>query len=253
MKPDLPELPEDDTYLDETRAAEAGHTRDMKPITPRPANIPAAPPPRRPPPPQKRPATAPQRRNAARSRRDSGLYLPLWSLALMLLFVIVMAMGIVMLVIGLGGNTAPESAPVIIVSSPIPTERPASFPDSPATATIPPALDPNLTGITPAPPVSFALSGPTLEPVIISPTPRNITVGERVQVFSVRPDQLNVRDNPGVTGTVIVFRASEGAEFLIVDGPQQADGLTWWRIQNEGNQTEIGWAAANYLQIPPGS
>jgi len=173
----------------------------------------------------------------------------------MLLVVVAIAGGIVMLVLNMGGNEAPEIAPVVVVNSPVPTQRPAAFPVAPATPTIPPEVDPNVQGIpdVPTPTLALVLDGPTLEPVVFSPTPRVLTVGERVIVQDVSPDQLNVRDNPGVSGTNIVFRAPEGTLFTVVDGPQQADGLTWWRIQDLNNASRVGWAAANYLVLSPES
>ncbi|GAB4509086.1 MAG: hypothetical protein OHK0046_03410 [Anaerolineae bacterium] len=298
MRPELPQLP-DDNSLDETRLTETGQTRDMPAVPPQ--NRPSAPPSRLPqertqpiqplPPAQRPPSTyrpnpntqqgrlvqpppsqhvqRVARRGSARERRDNGLYLPLWSLALMLIVVIGITGGIVLLVISLGGRSAPESPPVILVSSPVATQRPAEFPVVPATATIPPQFDPNVSGTggsapevasgetaggansLPTAPATFALSGPTLPPVIFTPTPRSISIGERVLVIDVGDQQLNVRDNPGVAGTSILFRVVEGTEFVIVDGPRQADGLTWWRIQSPLNQSQIGWAASNYLEIAP--
>ena len=194
-------------------------------------------------PPQQLPPRS-SRRGRARARRDSGLYLPLWSLILMLFLVMAAAAGIVLFVVALGGNNAPESRPIVIVSSPIPTTRPDSFPMSPATATLPPEAD----SLRNRPQVTFGLSGPTLPPVEISPTPERITVGGQIVVIDVGPNQLNVRDTAGVIGTAIVFLADEGSIFTIVDGPQQADGLTWWKIQDPNDVTVAGWAASNYLQ-----
>jgi hypothetical protein len=184
------------------------------------------------------------RRGRARARRDSGLYLPLWSLILMLFAVMATAAGIVLLVIALGGNDAPQNSPIVIVSSPVPTTRPDSFPMSPATATLPPEAD----SLRNRPQVTFGLSGPTLPPVEISPTPQRITVGGQILVIDVGANQLNVRNTAGVIGTAIVFLADEGSIFNVVDGPQQADGLTWWKIQDPNNTANTGWAASNYLQ-----
>jgi len=267
----LPEMPnEQDTAkrdpLDETRATDLGGTRGLPPMQPpRQQNYPpvqqnrqAIPPPpahanqaRRPPQQGRYPhAQHIPKRGSARARRDSGFYLPLWSLVLMLFIVIAIAGGIVLLVVSLGNTTIGESDPVFVIITAVPTQRPAEFPASPATATIPPAVDPNNTvNATPVQPL--ALAGPTLAPVVFTPTPRILTVGENVVVVDVGDDQLNVRDSAGVQGTEVIFRAPEGTEFTIVDGPLQSDGLTWWRIQSVVNGSLSGWAAANYLQIAP--
>ena len=165
----------------------------------------------------------------------------------MLCFVFATAVGIVLIVLSLGGNEAPDAVPIIIVSSPVPTTRPDSFPISPATATIPPEANIILT----RPPVTFNLSGPTLAPPPVTSTPQRITLGGQIIVVDVGVTQLNVRDTPGVIDTTILFRTEEGTIFTIVDGPQQADGLTWWKIQDPATPARAGWAASNYLEVAP--
>ena len=93
--------------------------------------------------------------------------------------------------------------------------------------------------------------GPTLQPVIFSPTPRNMAIGEQVTVVGVGITQLNIRNEPGVNGTTIIFRVDDGMIFTIVDGPQFSDGLTWWQIENPSNTQMKGWAASNYLELIP--
>lgn len=262
---ELPELPEDDYFPDDTMQSETRaaspvdyDTRQQDATSYYPA-APQMPPPRvqqAAPVRERRPGPHVERitkRGRARARRESGFYLPLWSLGLMLLGVVVVAAGIVIAVLNLGGREAPEADPIVVIITAPPTERPAEFPAAPATPTIPPEVDPNVQGIpdVPTPTVALALSGPTLAPVVFSPTPRVLGVGERVIVQDVAPDQLNVRDNPGVTDSSVVFRASEDTAFVIVDGPQQADGLTWWQVQDPNNNTRIGWAASNYLVLAP--
>lgn len=183
----------------------------------------------------------------ARYRREHAVVLPLWSLALMILLVLVAVAGIVALVLSMGGSDAPDEPPVVVMRSAVPTERPASFPAVPVTPTLPPFADRSVQ----QPQGTFALAGPTLATPAISPTPRPVDIGTRVIVVDVGDQQLNVRDAPGVFGTVVIFRAQEGSTFNVVEGPQQVDGLTWWRVQSITDPTQTGWAAANYLQAPP--
>jgi hypothetical protein len=164
----------------------------------------------------------------------------------MLFVVLIITGGIVALVIGLGGRSAPEREPVIIVSTPIPTELAGALAAVPASPTIPPEFDPNVGGVRPS---TLQLSGPTLVPVSLSPTPQPITLGGQIRVIDVGIQQLNVRDRAGTRESTVVFRAEEGTIFTVVGGPEQADGLTWWRIQDPENETRAGWAAANYLQL----
>lgn len=242
--PDLPYLPEDEDSAQETRASQP--TRNINP-----ARIPT-PPPRRTPP-SRQAQLPPRPTGKARTRRDSGLYLPLWSLGLMLLIVIGIAVGVVMLVISLGAeNTRSPNAlptqppPVVIVSSPIPTERPSSFPASPATPTLPAQFSNLLQA-----PADFSLVGPVLPTVFISPTPIFIEIGVRVQVVGLSGDELNVRDNAGIFGTNVLFRAPEGSLFDVVAGPLQVDNLSWWQLRDPNDPTRIGWAASQYLEAIP--
>jgi hypothetical protein len=213
---------------------------------------------------QRPPSSTAPRRGKARQRRDGGLYLPLWSIILMLFAVCGATLGIVALVLSLGGKstegtvnaqgtvippTQPE--PVLIVNSPVPTDRPADFPDSPATATIPPQFDPNLVqGLFQAPP-DFRLEGPVLPTLVLTPTPVALTIGATVIVADVGDQELNVRDMAGIFGTNIVFRAPNGQRFTIIGGPEQQDNLTWWQIQDPTNPARSGWASAQYLQAIP--
>lgn len=207
-----------------------------------------------PPPPQQRqrqslpPRTRPPapRQGKARSRRDSGLYLPLWSLALMVLVVIAIVVGVILLFLNLGGRPAPEREPVLLIDTAVPTLRPNAFPISPATSTIPPDVDPNLLDVIPsAPPI--ILEGPTLFIPTLSPTPRPIEIGVIVLVTDVGDQELNIRNEAGVTNSTVVFRSPENTRFMIVDGPRQGDGLTWWQIQDVLDPSRVGWAASNYL------
>jgi len=197
---------------------------------------------------QRQPLPA-RRRGKARQRRESGLYLPLWSIALMLLVVAMITAGIVLLVVNLGGGDPTEQpAPVLIVNSPVPTV-PGAVVASPATPTLPPQVDPGVSGAPPQP-QNFVLQGPTLEAIATStPTPPPIGVGVIVVVRDVEPEKLNIRNQAGTRDTEIIFRADEDTRLQILEGPVQSDGLTWWRIQETVGTGRSGWAASNYLEI----
>jgi len=275
----LPFLPDDNdqetravTSTDGTRKLDQRTPqRGMPPVVNRPTIAPPPPntPPKQIPPPPPRqtgqhprvspnqpprtlPPPPPKKRGRARNRRDSGLYLPMWSLVLMLVVVIIIAGGIILVVIGLGGrNTAipPAPPPVMVVNTLVPTNTPASQPLTPAPPTIPAIFEP-VVGVG-QPNITFSLAGPTLIPVEISPTPMPLGIGATVIVVGVGQTQLNVRDSSGVIGTNILFRATEGDRFVIIGGPELVDNLTWWRIQNPNDPTQAGWAAGQYLQVTP--
>lgn len=192
--------------------------------------------------------TPPPQPGTARYRRENAVYLPVWSLALLLILVALVAGGIVLLVIALGGNDdIPDRPPVVVMSSAVPTTRPDSFPAVPTTPTLPAFADRSIL----QPVGTFALAGPTLATPVISPTPRPVDIGAEVVVVDVGDQQLNIRDNAGVFETSVIFRVPEGERLVVLEGPLQVDGLTWWRVQDATNPNQTGWAAANYLQVPP--
>jgi hypothetical protein len=163
----------------------------------------------------------------------------------MLLLVFAVASGMILLVIGLGGNTAPESGPRIVIVTAAPTSIPRSADQaSPVSPTIPPEFEQH--NQTQAP--SFDLQGPTLEPVVLSPTPETIGVGKQVLVVDAEDSGLNVRAGPGLD-TEVRFIADNGESFNIIAGPSQADSLTWWQVQDPLDTERTGWAAASYLQV----
>lgn len=181
---------------------------------------------------------------APRTARDSGLYLPWWSLVLTIMLVALIFGGILLAVYAMG-NTIPRttSEPIIqiVTADPALNQR---------QVILPPTIQFSSQGLSSQGDSSnMVLDGPTLEAIVFTPTPAPLTVGALVAVTGVDANQLNVRDNAGVNGTSILFRSNEGERFIIVGGPQQADGLTWWQIQNVNNTTSRGWAASQYLQV----
>lgn len=56
---------------------------------------------------------------------------------------------------------------------------------------------------------------------------------------------LRSRSGPGLNyETTGVF--DEGAELRVIGGPQEADGIVWWKLESESGVT--GWAAGNFLK-----
>lgn len=180
------------------------------------------------------------------SRRENPLAIPLWSVALMLMAVAAVVVVIIGVIVILGGVPALEKPPrvIILTAALTPDESGADF-SVLASATIPAQY--NSTSAAP-----LALVGPTLAPVAITPTVESIAIGATVFV-KLQDDVLNIRSAPGVFGTNISFKAQPNQVFMVIDGPLQADGLTWWKVQNPENVAESGWAAAAYLEVVPGS
>jgi hypothetical protein len=173
--------------------------------------------------------------------RGSSLSLPIWSVALMLFMVCGAVSCMVLAVVSLGGRTVPASPPqFLIVTAVVPTN----------TAFVPPPIAPSPVvsqGALAGTVSSFALIGPTLAPIEISPTPVNIALGIDV-VVDAEESGVNVRSGAGIANQRL-FVAPNGSIFRVIDGPAQADGLTWWQIQNTVDPNQVGWAAAAYLEV----
>jgi len=170
---------------------------------------------------------------------------PWWSCLLTVVLVIGAVAGVVILVLALGGRVPPQPAPRLVVL----TVNPTALIGQSLAAGVTPA--PSLEAVVNRPQVSFELSGPALPTPSFSPTPEVVAVGKTILVVDVGDQQLNVRDRAGVNGTTVIFRAPEQSQFVVVEGPTQADGLTWWRIQDPNTPSRNGWAASNYLQALP--
>ena len=95
---------------------------------------------------------------------------------------------------------------------------------------------------------------PTQPPVLPSETPTSgfflpegvIGIGAYVQVTGTEGAGLRMRIEPGLNG-VISFSAMDCEVFLVIDGPVDADGYTWWHLEAPYDKTRNGWSASNYL------
>lgn len=94
------------------------------------------------------------------------------------------------------------------------------------------------------PPVTPTLSG------TITPPPGQIAIGVYVQITGTGGDGLRIRSAPGLSSDT-VFSGEESETFRVKDGPQQADGYSWWYIVAPYDNTRAGWAAADFLAVVP--
>ncbi|TSC86911.1 MAG: hypothetical protein G01um10148_16 [Parcubacteria group bacterium Gr01-1014_8] len=72
------------------------------------------------------------------------------------------------------------------------------------------------------------------------------SIGDKVKAT----DTLNVREAPSL-GASIVGKALRGTTGVVTNGPQSADGYTWWQVKWDGSgflPGVTGWSAENYLQ-----
>ncbi|NLX11478.1 MAG: hypothetical protein GXY36_17680 [Chloroflexi bacterium] len=211
------------------QSAPGGRPRPSAASYPPPAPQPytAGPPPRR----------APSKR--ATPPRESGLYLPWWSLVLMIGIVALAAFGVLYAASELSqaqtpGNQTPRVR--VVTSQPTLSQdfAPAGVSGQGAGATAIPQTMPTPTIQLPTP-----IPSPSLPP-------GDFGIGTEVEVTGVETSGLNIRAEPGLEGTPR-FLAYDGDRFVVVDGPQSVNGLEWWRIEDPDNDNRFGWAARNYL------
>lgn len=245
-----PELPDDEATRVQSNASQ---TRGMPPVEADRRIIPA--PPARvqrsgspPPPPAQKLAPQKAKRDAyyeptpRPARRENPLRLPIWSVFVMLTMVCGAVSCVVVAVVALGGRIPAASPPrFVIVTASVATSTPFVL-DSIAQTPFPNQI--GSSGEVPA----FSLQGPTLPPVIISPTPESMGIGKTVMVESDESG-LNVRSGAGIQNQRL-FVADDGEVFTIVGGPTQADGFTWWEIESPTDPSRRGWGASVFLVLP---
>ncbi len=123
---------------------------------------------------------------------------------------------------------------------------------------------PNVSDITTSTPILQVIPQPTVTPTMHTPTPAQeltptvsnlpspppgvIAVGAYVQVSGTGGDGLRMRSRPGLEGE-IRFLGYEAEVFQVTDGPQSADGYTWWYLVAPYDESIQGWAVANFLAV----
>lgn len=195
----------------------------------------------------------------ARERRDSGLYLPWWSLLIMLAVVTFFAAFLFMGLNLLGGQFAPggvTNTPVVLVITSTPT-LPPTFTQPP---TMPPMLaSPTVVGV---PPVATLLPTETSDgspPLIFSPVPTDVpqpdpnvalSIGATIAILGTEGAGLNVRSGAGVIHEVL-FIAPEDSRYEVIAGPLEADGFVWWQIRSLDDPLRLGWGVVDFMAVVP--
>ena len=88
------------------------------------------------------------------------------------------------------------------------------------------------------PPPSLSTPVPTV--------PQEIAIGVHVQVSDTGGGDLSFRAGPG-TDYARLKIVTEGTVLKVLDGPSEADGYVWWRLQDVSDGM-VGWAVADYLE-----
>jgi hypothetical protein len=107
--------------------------------------------------------------------------------------------------------------------------------------------------VIPLPTATLKISTPTIDPNLaasLTAQPNQIAINSYVQISGTGTDGLRIRSAPGLNSDT-VFRGEESETFLVKDGPQQADGYTWWYVVAPYDSTRAGWAAATFLAVVP--
>ncbi len=101
------------------------------------------------------------------------------------------------------------------------------------------------------PPTRTPLPTPTMTPTpkpTPTATPGVMAIGAFVKVTSAGPQGLSFRRDPGLQGERLKY-LPEGTVLRVTDGPRDADGLKWWKLQAKDNANDVGWAAGDYLAL----
>jgi hypothetical protein len=108
----------------------------------------------------------------------------------------------------------------------------------PAATSTPRIVSPSPVPLSPTPP-------PTLTPL-----PGTIAINTYVQITGTDGDGLRLRASPSLSSDPL-FLGFDAEVFLVVDGPKESDGYTWWYLTAPYDQTRSGWAVVNYLVSIP--
>jgi hypothetical protein len=157
------------------------------------------------------------------------LVLPPWALlAIIVGVVIVLCVALVLFVRALKdkGDEAPAVPAATATAEPLPTDAPTLL---------------TVIVLTPLLP-----SEPAVELTEEPPTPTEIAPGVTVLVKGTRGAGLNIREEPSRQARIVVS-ANEGAELTVLEGPEEAGGYVWWKLQTKDGKE--GWGASEWLAL----
>ena len=91
----------------------------------------------------------------------------------------------------------------------------------------------------------FPTATPTPRPTPTPSVPTEIEAGGYVKVVGAEADALSYRSGPGLNYARLTL-VKDGTILKVLEGPEEADGYTWWRLEDEDGF--IGWAADDWLE-----
>jgi hypothetical protein len=158
------------------------------------------------------------------------LYLPWWSLLILIVFVGGASFGLLFFVANLSGAVLVSQTPQVIV--------------------VTGQLEPSPIGQNAGPPTSIPTTQPTLAPNLPTPIPTRTPLpggcllNQEVIVFGTGGVGLNLRNEPGGE---VAFIAKEGERMLVIDGPVIFNDIEWCQVRSLAQSSSFGWASLEFL------
>jgi len=77
-----------------------------------------------------------------------------------------------------------------------------------------------------------------------------IGIGVEVRVTGAGADGLSFRSGPDKDQYARLKFLEDGDVLTVLDGPEEANGYRWWRLEDE--EGTVGWAADAWLEVTSG-
>lgn len=175
-----------------------------------------------------RPWEDPDRKPTSHARRRR-VTLPPWALLAILVGIIIILCVALILIVKAIRNKDGEGTPTV---------QPTATVSVAATSTLALFVPTEPPAATPTDTVALPIDTPT------AAVYTEIAPGATVVVQNTGSGGLNLRQEPS-TAAQRLGNVKDGAELVVVEGPEEASGYTWWKVR-AADGTE-GWAAANWL------
>lgn len=144
-----------------------------------------------------------------------------WALVILAIFVALVIFAMIFLLMYLFSDEAPSTSPLAVITQ---IAAPTSTPVLLAT------FEPTITPI----------------PTLSAEDKKGIYVTGYAQITGTAGDGLSIRSGPATTFAVN-FIGLDAELFKVIDGPVEADGYTWWKVEAPYDTSRNGWCVDNYL------
>lgn len=165
------------------------------------------------------------------------LALPPWALLVILVAaVIVLCVALVLIVRAIRADRGAQEAETPEASESVVVQASATTVLSTGAATTAPVEVPTATVVLPL--------VPTDEPAPTTFT--EIVPGATVEVYNTGNQTLRLRSR-ATTSSDVLENLRPGTELVVLEGPEQSGGYTWWKVRTPGGKE--GWAAGEFLRL----